>query len=225
MRHPFLLGYEAASERSPSWNFSWWKLSTLYASLSSKIFLQLPRRSFRKGPDSQLSRTVNPRLDAAQNEEIDRGYARIREVGERTIIPGIPIQAWQWPLRCGCHSDGDQFHVYTCGLGESLEVARIGCEDIVSVGRQTDDRGVDDVRTATGGKQQAGAATQRAIEVRHLDGRQQHRDRGLFAPTTAPYLPYHAAVGNRRATGLALSFDERHHIAVTALDRDERARV
>ena len=29
------------------------------------------------------------RLDAAQNEEIDRGYARIREAGERTIIPGI----------------------------------------------------------------------------------------------------------------------------------------
>ena len=29
------------------------------------------------------------RLDAAQNEEIDRGYARIREVGERTIIPGV----------------------------------------------------------------------------------------------------------------------------------------
>jgi hypothetical protein len=29
------------------------------------------------------------RLDAAQNEAIDRGYARIREVAERTIIPGV----------------------------------------------------------------------------------------------------------------------------------------
>ena len=29
------------------------------------------------------------RLDAAQNEEIDRGYARIREVAELKIIPGI----------------------------------------------------------------------------------------------------------------------------------------
>ena len=29
------------------------------------------------------------RLDAAQSEEIDRGYAGIREAGERTIIPGI----------------------------------------------------------------------------------------------------------------------------------------
>ena len=29
------------------------------------------------------------RLDAAQNQEIDRGYARIREVGEQTIIPGV----------------------------------------------------------------------------------------------------------------------------------------
>jgi hypothetical protein len=28
-------------------------------------------------------------LDAAQNDEIDRGYARIREVAERTIIPGV----------------------------------------------------------------------------------------------------------------------------------------
>ena len=29
------------------------------------------------------------RLDAAQNEEIDRGYARIREIGEQSIIPGV----------------------------------------------------------------------------------------------------------------------------------------
>jgi hypothetical protein len=29
------------------------------------------------------------RLDAAQNEEIDRGYVRIREAAERTIIPGV----------------------------------------------------------------------------------------------------------------------------------------
>ncbi len=29
------------------------------------------------------------KLDAAQNEEIDRGYAGIREAGERTIIPGV----------------------------------------------------------------------------------------------------------------------------------------
>jgi hypothetical protein len=28
-------------------------------------------------------------LDAAQNDEIDRGYARIREVGERIIVPGV----------------------------------------------------------------------------------------------------------------------------------------
>jgi hypothetical protein len=29
------------------------------------------------------------RLDAAQNADIDRGYARIREVGQRVIIPGL----------------------------------------------------------------------------------------------------------------------------------------
>jgi hypothetical protein len=28
-------------------------------------------------------------LDAAQNDEVDRGYARIREVGEQAIIPGV----------------------------------------------------------------------------------------------------------------------------------------
>jgi hypothetical protein len=28
-------------------------------------------------------------LDAAQNDEIDRGYARIRDVGERIIVPGV----------------------------------------------------------------------------------------------------------------------------------------
>jgi hypothetical protein len=40
------------------------------------------------------------RLDAAQNEEIDRGYAGIREAGERTIIPGILAVEAEDPTRC-----------------------------------------------------------------------------------------------------------------------------
>ncbi len=39
------------------------------------------------------------RLDAAQNQEIDRGYARIREAGERTIIPGILSVETEDPTR------------------------------------------------------------------------------------------------------------------------------
>jgi hypothetical protein len=39
------------------------------------------------------------RLDAAQNEEIDRGYAGIRETGEKTIIPGIVSVAAEDPTR------------------------------------------------------------------------------------------------------------------------------
>ena len=39
------------------------------------------------------------RLDAAQNEEIDRGYAGIREAGERTIIPGILAVEAEDPTR------------------------------------------------------------------------------------------------------------------------------
>jgi hypothetical protein len=40
------------------------------------------------------------RLDAAQNEEIDRGYAGIREAGERTIIPGVLAVEAEDPTRC-----------------------------------------------------------------------------------------------------------------------------
>jgi hypothetical protein len=39
------------------------------------------------------------KLDAAQNEEIDHGYARIREAGERTIIPGILAVEAEDPTR------------------------------------------------------------------------------------------------------------------------------
>jgi hypothetical protein len=39
------------------------------------------------------------RLDAAQNEEIDLGYARIREVGEKTIIPGVLSAEAEDPTR------------------------------------------------------------------------------------------------------------------------------
>lgn len=38
-------------------------------------------------------------LDAAQNGEIDRGYARIREVGERSIIPGVRSVEAEDPAR------------------------------------------------------------------------------------------------------------------------------
>ncbi len=40
------------------------------------------------------------RLDAAQNAEIDRGYAGIREAGERTVIPGVLSVAAEDPSRC-----------------------------------------------------------------------------------------------------------------------------
>ena len=40
------------------------------------------------------------RLDAAQNEEIDRGYARIREIGEQFIIPGVLSVEAEDPSRC-----------------------------------------------------------------------------------------------------------------------------
>lgn len=39
------------------------------------------------------------RLDAAQNEEVDRGYAGIREAGEKTIIPGVLAVEAEDPTR------------------------------------------------------------------------------------------------------------------------------
>ena len=39
------------------------------------------------------------KLDSAQNVEVDRGYARIREVGERTIIPGLRAAEAEDPTR------------------------------------------------------------------------------------------------------------------------------
>jgi hypothetical protein len=40
------------------------------------------------------------RLDSAQNKEIDRGYAGIREAGEKTIIPGVLSVEAEDPTRC-----------------------------------------------------------------------------------------------------------------------------
>jgi hypothetical protein len=44
--------------------------------------------------------TGGRRLDAAQNEEIDRGLTRIREVGERMIIPAVVSVEAEDPSRC-----------------------------------------------------------------------------------------------------------------------------
>jgi hypothetical protein len=42
-----------------------------------------------QSPDGSWEGEGGQRLDAAQNADIDRGYARIREVGQRAIIPGL----------------------------------------------------------------------------------------------------------------------------------------
>jgi hypothetical protein len=58
----------------------------------------------RKGPtpqpaDGSWQGAGGQRLDVAQNTEIDRGYARIREAGERAIIPGLRAVEAEDPTR------------------------------------------------------------------------------------------------------------------------------
>ncbi len=58
----------------------------------------------RRGPTAQPADGSwrgegGQRLDVAQNAEIDRGYARIREVGERAIIPGLRAVEAEDPAR------------------------------------------------------------------------------------------------------------------------------
>lgn len=60
----------------------WEKIKAKYGYTERSVSVAQPTDGSWRGEGDR-------KLDSAQNAEVDRGYARIREVGERTIIPGL----------------------------------------------------------------------------------------------------------------------------------------
>ena len=79
-------GYDAASDRwaeaVPELRDAWEKIKEKYEYSEREEHAPQPEGGGWRGQGGRC-------LDAAQNDEIDRGYARIREAAERSIIPGV----------------------------------------------------------------------------------------------------------------------------------------
>jgi hypothetical protein len=80
------------AETVPELRAAWEKIQVKYGYAERRVPTAQPADGSWRGEGGQ-------RLDVAQNAEIDRGYARIREVGERAIIPGLRAVEAEDPTR------------------------------------------------------------------------------------------------------------------------------
>src|SRR5690348_11458267 len=70
----------------------WEKIKTKYGYTERSVSVAQPADGSWRGEGDR-------KLDSAQNAEVDRGYERIREVGERTIIPALRTVEAEDPTR------------------------------------------------------------------------------------------------------------------------------
>jgi len=82
----------AWAEAVPELRAAWEKIKVKYDDAERTGPTPQPANGSWRGEHGQ-------RLDAAQNAEVDRGYARIREVGERVIIPVLRAVEAEDPTR------------------------------------------------------------------------------------------------------------------------------
>ena len=97
------LRYRAVAERSSDAARSWSEALPGFRAAWEKIKVKYGYTerggSAAQPADGSWAGAGGRRLDDAQNKEIDRGCARIREVGERAIIPGVRAVEAQDPTR------------------------------------------------------------------------------------------------------------------------------
>jgi hypothetical protein len=89
------VNHEAArawDEAVPELRGIWEKINAKYGYTERSVSVAQPADGSWRGEGGR-------KLDAAQNAEIDRGYARIRDVGEHTIIPGLRAVEAEDPSR------------------------------------------------------------------------------------------------------------------------------
>lgn len=90
-----VVNHEAAhvwDQAIPELRGIWEKIKVKYGHTERSVAVAQPADGSWRGEGGR-------KLDAAQNAEVDRGYARICEVGEHTIIPGLRAVEAEDPTR------------------------------------------------------------------------------------------------------------------------------
>ena len=122
-------------------------------------------------------------------------------------------------------SDRDEFNVKSSGRGKSLQIFRIGCQDLVAIVRQAHDGSVDRVGSATSLQKHSGSLAEAGVESFDDGSVEKLREEGLAPRAAPPNLSDNAAMREWSAIREALTFDQRHDVAVAPFDGHERARV
>ena len=109
--------------------------------------------------------------------------------------------------------------------GEGPEVPCIGGEDVVAVDGEADESGIDGVAGPAPPEEQPGPLTQLLVEAPHVDAGKEPCHLGLPPRPAAPDLGHDTAVADGRSLSKTLPLQERDHVTVTPLDRQEGSRV
>ena len=86
-------------EAAHAWDAAVPELQGIWEKIKSKYGYTERSVSVAQPTDGSWRGDGGRKLDSAQNAEVDRGYARIREVGEHTIIPGLRAVEAEDPTR------------------------------------------------------------------------------------------------------------------------------
>ena len=86
-------------EAAHSWDAAVPELQGIWEKIKAKFGYTERSVSVAQPTDGSWRGEGGRKLDSAQNAEVDRRYARIREVGERTIIPGLRAVEAEDPTR------------------------------------------------------------------------------------------------------------------------------
>jgi hypothetical protein len=86
-------------EAAHAWDAAVPELQGIWEKIKAKFGYTERSVSVAQPTDGSWRGEGGRKLDSAQNAEVDRRYARIREVGERTIIPGLRAVEAEDPTR------------------------------------------------------------------------------------------------------------------------------
>jgi len=122
-------------------------------------------------------------------------------------------------------SDGDEVDVDPGDLGQGVQVARIGGEDVIAVGRQARHCGIDRVRLAAVAQQRPGPPTRAIIDRHQIGPGQPPTQRRLPASAAAQGLGHDSPARHRYPPRQTFPPDQRHNVTIPALCRSERPGV
>lgn len=145
------------------------------------------------------------------------------QLAEAGLLVPMDLQAQPRPATTVSHPH--DLNVPARRLGKPDQVGRIGREDLVAVGREEHERGVDDIARFRQTKQFSGGPAKGVIERPDVNPLKRLRQPSLPRPRSPPRLTQDAGMRARDVSCLKRQLQPPPHRPIGAIDRHERARI